>query len=141
LSVNKRISDEGEVNTYLARLHYALGNRTTKINFQETRESDVGRNIRFTNQYTIAHLFPNEDVVEVLKREIKELQSKDYLHTVKDTLFPLREEMYVFARKYDDYVYIKIRVCLLSEIGTHIFVLSFHYSEISLKQIDFPYSK
>jgi hypothetical protein len=91
-------------------------------------------------------LFPDEDEVEALKRELSLLTVEEYIETVKDIRFPKRSEMRVFRKQYfGDDVYIKIRVELISIThasgDSYIFVMSFHYSEWDFKESDFPYKK
>lgn len=142
---NKRVETRIEIQTFIDRLKYALQEGTVRINFQIDRNVDEGRNKKYTNRYTIGHLFPDEDEVVVLKRELLSLSVKEYLETVIDTRFPKRSEMRVFAKQYsNNYVYIKLRVELVSThaIGNHfIFVMSFHYSEFDFKDSDFPYKE
>jgi len=135
MNVNKRIASKQEVETVIAQLSYALTNKT-RITFQEEKNSDIHRNVRFTNQYTIANLFSDEPPQKVLRREIGKLCPEEYMHSVKDTKYPNRSELHVFAREYDDYVYIKFRV---EVIVNNIYVISFHYSDVELNNEDFPY--
>ncbi len=67
---------------------------------------------RYTNQYTVNTLFPNENPVDALKRELLTLTVENYIQTVKDLRFPNRSEMREFGKVYNgnDDVYIKIRV-------------------------------
>lgn len=137
-----RIEKEEEVKTYLARLRYAIESGADII-FQEKRVVDDKRALKYTNRYTVATLFPDENPVDALKRELMTLTSKNYLRTVKDTRFPNRSEMREFGKIYDnDEVYIKIRVELASALGTggHItFVMSFHFAEVPFCEEIFPY--
>lgn len=55
-----------EVQTYLAKLKYAIQSGSVKLNFQKDRNVDQGRNKKYTNRYTVGQLFPNEDEVEAL---------------------------------------------------------------------------
>ena len=82
---NYRVETEAEVSAYLAKLRYALDSGA-KLIFQATRCVDENRDVQYTNGYTIAHLFPNEDPQVALRRELKNLTTKDYLRTVKDIL-------------------------------------------------------
>lgn len=66
----KRIEAKSEVETYIAKLRYALANGA-KINFQEERLVDEERDIKYTNKYTMATLFPNENPTDVLRKELK----------------------------------------------------------------------
>ena len=141
----KRIETEEEIKSYLQNLKYALSNNA-EIIFQISRESDRLRNYEYSNKYTIGELFPNDDPVVILKEELEKLDVKDYIETVKDIRFPKREEMRVFAKGYEGFkdVYIKIRVELVNKysFGSHtIFVMSFHFAKYKLKKEDFPYWK
>lgn len=138
----KRIETEDEIKAYVARMKYAL-NTNAKITFQINRKVDEERDIKYTNRYTIAELFPDDNPKDVLRRELLALSVKDYQYTVKDDRYPNRSEMRVFGKTYnDDDVYIKIRVELMStaDCGEHsVFVMSFHFSEIPFSKDDFPY--
>lgn len=141
--MESRIESKMDVETYLARLRYAL-EHGCKVTFQEERVVDERRDIHYTNRYTIADLFPDESPVEVLKRELRRLTVGDYLRTVKDSRFPKRSEMREFGKTYNDdaEVYIKIRVELMSaqSYGEHMtFVMSFHYAMIPFCEEYFPY--
>ena len=138
-----RIETELEVISYIQNLHYAIKNGA-QIIFQITRNVDNTREIQYTNLYTVNHLFPNENPVDALKRELLSLSIENYIKTVKDTRFPNRSEMREFGKLYDGKgdVYIKIRVELLSADGNHTtFVMSFHYAEIPFTPNMFPYRK
>jgi hypothetical protein len=141
----KRKESRTEIQTYLDRLHYALSNGYAKINFQNVRRVDKQRNKRYTNRYAMGQMFPNEDEVVALKRELSCLTVEEYMETIKDTRFLNRSEMRVFGRKNSgDDVYIKIRVELVDSLiggGDCVFVMSFHYSERDFKESDFPYKK
>ena len=136
-----RIESEQEVKTYIDHLKYALKHNAT-ISFQEVRRVDAHRKMIYTNKYTMANLFPEEDPLNVLKRELQTLTVKNYLRTAKDLRFPKRSEMREFGKVYNgtDEVYIKIRVELLGENGAHTtFVMSFHFAEKAFKEEVFPY--
>ena len=142
----KRIENELEVTTYLDRLSYTLQSGQAKINFQKDRIVDQNRDNRFTNRYTLLNLFPDEDEVEVLKRELAFLTVENYIETVKDTRFANKSEMRVFGKKYssedvDVDVYIKIRVELLTAASSAIFVMSFHFAERMFVDSDFAYNR
>ncbi len=53
-----------EVETYLHRLQYSL-DHNARILFQEKRYVDTQRSEVYTNKYTMADLFPNEDPVKM----------------------------------------------------------------------------
>ena len=138
----KRIENEFEVTTYLDRLSYALQSGQTKINYQKDRKVDENRDTRYTNRYTLSKLFPDEDEIEVLKRELACLTIEDYIETVKDTRFRNKSEMRVFGKEYShEDVYIKIRVELLTVSGSDILVMSFHFAERVFIDSNFPYNK
>ena len=141
--LDTRIESELEVQSYLQNLKYALGHGA-KVSFQEVRLVDQNRDVRYTNHFTVADLFPNENPVDALKRELQSLTVEEYMQTVKDSRFPKKSEMREFGKVYDGKgdVYIKIRVELLSEYGNHTtFVMSFHYAEIPFTPEMFPYRK
>lgn len=138
-----RIESEFDVSTYLERLKYALESGSVMINFQRDRQVDVVRDKKYTNRHTMLTLFPDEDEVVVLKRELSTLNVHDYIETVKDTRFPKRSDMMVFGKKYSgEDVYIKIRVELVGTMGSnYIFVMSFHFAEKAFVETDFPYRR
>lgn len=140
-----RIESELEVRAYLQDMRYALDNGA-ELSFQIDRRVDAGRNLKYTNRYTVNELFPDENPQIALKRELKKLSVEDYLRTVKDTRFPNRSEMREFGKVYNgqDEIYIKVRVELLSSraFGDHtVFVMSFHFAEKPFSEEHFPYKK
>lgn len=138
-----RIESETEVWAYLQNLRYALENNAT-ITFQADRQVDQNRDQRYTNKFTVADLFPDENPADALRRELKQLTIEEYIRTVKDLRFPKKSEMREFGRVYSGKgdVYIKIRVELLSAYGNHTtFVMSFHYAETPFSPEMFPYRK
>ncbi len=140
---NARIESKLEVKAYLQDLKFALNNGA-KIEFQAKRYIDYNRNEKYTNQYTVNTLFPDENPVDALKRELLSLTSEDYIQTVKDIRFPKRSEMRVFGKVYNgiDDVYIKIRVETLGIYGnTAAFVMPFHFAENAFIPGMFPYRK
>jgi hypothetical protein len=143
LADDTRIESEVEIEAYLARLKYALRSGVS-INYQEVRKVDDDRDIRYTNRYTITDLFPDENPIDVLRRELMTLSKKEYLQTIKDNRFLTRSEMREFGRVYNGNadVYIKIRVELLnlnSGGNQTTFVMSFHYSTMPFCNRCFPY--
>ena len=141
--IRTRIETELEVLSYLQNLRYALENGA-KLTFQKERQVDNRRDLRYTNRFTVADLFPDDDPVDALKREPQKLTIEEYIQTVKDLRFPNRSEMREFGKIYDGKgdVYIKIRVELLSAYGNHTaFVMSFHYAEKPFITEMFPYRK
>lgn len=140
---NARIESELEVKSYIQDLKYALNNGA-KIEFQAKRCVDENREEKFTNQYTVNALFPDENPVDALRRELLTLSVENYMQTVKDLRFPKRSEMREFGKVYNgkDDVYIKIRVELLGMYGhTTTFVMSFHFAERAFTPEMFPYKK
>ena len=141
--LSARIESELEVQSYLQNLRYALENNAT-VKFQMIRKVDENRDERCTNRFTIADLFPNENPTNVLRRELQTLTVEEYMQTLKDSRFPNRSEMRQFGKIYTGKgdVYIKIRVELLTESGSHTtFVMSFHYAEKPFTPDMFPYRK
>lgn len=127
-------------------MKYALRDDQTRITFQQERRVDESRSLKHTNRYTMLTLFPDEDEVGVLKRELHNLKVEEYVETVKDKRFKNRSEMRVFARQYaDEDVYIKNRVELLDVViasgGHTVFVMSFHFAEEKFTEDDFPHRK
>ena len=138
-----RIESEAEVKAYIQNLKFALNNGA-KIEFQAKRRVDENREEKFTNQYTVNVLFPNENPIDALKRELLSLSAEDYMQTVKDLRFPKRSELREFGKVYNgtDDVYIKIRVELLGVYGqTTTFIMSFHFAEKAFMPEMFPYKK
>lgn len=141
--ITTRIESELEIKAYIQSLRYAL-NHGAKIEFQAKRIVDDNREKRYTNQYTVNTLFPEDNPVDALKRELLQLNVEDYIQTVKDIRFPKRSEMREFGKVYNgkDDVYIKIRVELLGLYGqTTTFVMSFHFAERAFTPELFPYKK
>jgi hypothetical protein len=142
----KRIESKLEVHTYLERLKYAIRSGYVTINFQKDRKVDAKKSRKYTNRYTMSQLFPDEDEVEALKRELTCLTVEEYIETVKDTRFPKKSDMRVFGKLYSGQnVYIKIRVELIGKehanVNSYILVMSFHFSERDFNECDFPYRK
>lgn len=138
-----RIESELEVKAYIQDLKFALNNGA-QISFQAKRVVDDKRDEKYTNQYTVNKLFPDENPVDALKRELLMLSVEDYMQTVKDTRFPKRSEMREFGKVYNgtEDVYIKIRVELLGMYGNKTtFVMSFHFAEKAFTPEMFPYKK
>ena len=138
-----RIESEIEVKSYIQNLKFAL-QTGAKIDFQAKRLVDEKRDEKYTNQYTVNKLFPDENPVDALKRELLTLTVEDYMQTVKDIRFPKRSEMREFGKVYNgtEDVYIKIRVEVLGQYGNAItFVMSFHFAEKHFTPEIFPYKK
>ena len=96
-------------------LKYAL-EHGAQITFQQDRLVDRQRDIRFTNRFTVADLFPNENPVEALKRELGKLTVDEYLRTVKDLKFPNRSEMRELAGS------IMVRMMFISKYGLNYYL-------------------
>ena len=142
-NTKNRIESKLEVNTYLQKLKYAL-DHDAQITFQARRLVDKKRDEKYTNQYTGDTLFPDENPVDALKRELKTLTVEEYMKTVQDLRFPKRSEMREFGKVYNGMqdVYIKIRVELLGLDGnTTTFVMSFHFAEKPFTIDMFPYKE
>ncbi|MCM1048470.1 MAG: hypothetical protein NC433_08600 [Clostridiales bacterium] len=138
-----RIESELEIKAYIQNLKFAINNGA-KINFQAQRRIDEDRDEKYTNMYTVNTLFPDENPVDALKRELLTLSEENYMRTVKDFRFPKRSEMREFGKVYNgtDDVYIKIRVELLGMYGDiTTFVMSFHFATKKFTSEMFPYRK
>ena len=138
-----RIESELDVKAYIQNLKFALNNGA-QINFQAHRRVDEDREEKYTNQYTVNTLFPDENPVDALKRELLTLTVEDYMQTVQDLRFPKRSEMREFGKVYNrkEDVYIKIRVELFGLYGNPTtFIMSFHFAEKSFTPDMFPYRK
>ena len=138
-----RIESELEVKSYIQDLRFALNNGA-QIDFQAKRLIDEKRDEKYTNRYTVNKLFPDDNPVSALKKELLTLTVEDYMQTVKDIRFPNRSEMREFGKVYNgtEDVYIKIRVELLGAYGNaKTFVMSFHFAERAFTPEMFPYKK
>ena len=138
-----RIESKLEVCSYLQNLRYAL-EHGAQVEFKIDRKVDEGRDKRHTNAYTVADLFPDEDPLYALRRELLTLTIEEYMRTVRDLRFPQRSEMREFGKVYEGKgdVYVKIRVELISKYGgSTTFVMSFHYAEKPFVPDMFPYKK
>lgn len=69
-----------------------------QVSFQAERQVDQNRNVKYTNRFTVADLFPNENPVGALKRELQTLTIEEYMQTVKDLRFPKKSEMREFMK-------------------------------------------
>lgn len=135
----KFIETKEDVQSYLAKLQYALKDDRVLIRFQRTRRVDEGKNLMYTNTYTFDKLFPNESEDEVFKRELSKLEIENYIESVIDKRFKDRTPFRVFVKPYDDAkVYIKIRVQI---IENQVFVMSFHFAEYNVTNESFPFKE
>lgn len=94
---NERVENELEIKAYIQNLKFALANGA-QIKFQAKRLVDENRNEKYTNEYTVNTLFPNENPVDALKRELLTLRVDDYIRTVRDIRFSKRSEMREFGQ-------------------------------------------
>lgn len=138
MSEDKTVESIEKVDTFISQLKYVIKNNGI-LEFQEVRKCDKHRNIKFSNKYTINKLFPDEDLVKAIKRELILLKHCDYLHTLKDIKFPNRSLLRVFAKKYSgEYVYIKIRAEVVHKF---VHIISFHFSSVGIKENEFTYKE
>lgn len=138
-----KIETKTEVQGYIQNLIYSL-EHGAHIDFQPVRRIDAERGIKYSNKFTIEDLFPNEDPLTALKREIQKLKVEEYIRTVKDLKHPKRSEYREFGRVFPEKgdVYIKIRVEVINYYGGQtVFVMSFHYAFEPLANEYFPYGK
>ena len=136
-----RIESKFEVQSFLDKLRYALEHNAT-IRIQVDRDVERTRDIRFSNRYTLAELFPEEAPEEALRRELHKLTVKDYIETQKDARYPMRGEFRVFGVTYPPTqdVFIRIRVELFANFGQHsAYVMSFHFATRPFAEEHFPY--
>lgn len=129
---------------YIQDLRYSL-NHGARIQYQSRRYVEQFRDEKYSNEYTIAELFPNQDVLKVLTQELMSLKVENYIRTVKDINRPKNSEMREFGKVYDadKEVYIKIRVEVMKSgsfgVDHIVFIMSFHYSTIPFDRLTFPY--
>lgn len=137
---SSRVETIEEVQAFLARMKYAIDNGA-KITVQEERQVDNNRDLKYTNKYTLADLFSDENPTDAIKRELKSLTVKDYIRTLKDLRFPNRSELREFGKEYNNKdVYIKVRVEIIPATGqSPVFVMSFHYAMRPFGTETFPY--
>lgn len=137
-----RIEFWSDVKAYIQNLRYALQSGA-KIRFQAQRMVDDAKEEKYRNAYAVSELFPDEDPVTALKRELMSLTVGNYIRTVKDLRFPNKSEMREFGKTYNgnEDVYIKIRVELLGQYGNHtVFIMSFHFAQCPFTLDTFPYN-
>ena len=115
IEMTKRIETRFEVQTFIDQLKYALVVQKATLKFQRNRRVDDNRHIKYTNAYTVETLFPDDDILNTLKKELLTLKVTNYIQTVRDYRYPNLNEMRVFGKCYgNEEVYIKLRVELLS---------------------------
>ena len=135
---DKIICSEKEVEGYIEKLRFALSKKSTSLILEVKRKADANKEEQYTNRYTLAKLFADEDERKALKRELRKLRVEDYIHTLHDLETQRMKKLWVFGKRYDKDVYIKIRVEILEN---HIVIKSFHYAKWVFKESDFPYRK
>ena len=69
-SEGKRQETRLEVQSFVGNLRYAIESDSAKISIVKNRRVDQNRDPKFTNRYTLSELFPDEDQVEAIKREL-----------------------------------------------------------------------
>ena len=141
ISIKKRIESKIEIVDYLRKLLLALQHDGVVVRLKVDSFSDEHRNERYTNRFTINSLFPDEDVVTVLKRELSLITVENYIKTELDRDLPWKLEFRIFGKSYGDDVYIKIRVEDEDKFLTQpiVQVMSFHYALHQFTQKQFPY--
>ena len=75
--IENRIESKLEVETYIARLKYALKSGTARIIYLDKRQVDTRRQKKYTNKYTIDNLFPGQEPVKILNKELLKLKCED----------------------------------------------------------------
>lgn len=143
-NTSKKTETKEDILAFITNIRYCIESGDCKISFQFDRKNDANKDVRFTNRYTINDLFPNENPLDIMKRELVRLKSENYIETIKDLDFPDKSDLRVFGKRYSNDVYIKIRAELLSKIlsgNNMIFVLSFHFSQYPFGDKTFPFKK
>src|SRR5690625_4872863 len=87
-----RIEQKFVVEHFINEVKEALLNDSTQLSTEQKREEDEAE----LHENIMSILFPNEDETTVLKRELANLTSEDYLETLKDKKFPNKSETRVF---------------------------------------------
>lgn len=138
-----RIETKAEVNTFLARLNYQISHGA-RLNLIRDRNVDKDRDLIYTNRYTVAELFPDEDPNVALKRELLLITAEHYLQTLTDQRYP-EKEWREFGKIYpvDKEIYMKFRVVFRGAENPHnddyILIMSFHHSTVAFKYRNFPH--
>lgn len=138
------VEERSVVLAFLAKLKFMLESPRTRIHL-DIKKSDQYKPYEFTNRFTFADLFPNENPVDVLRRELSLLTISDYMHTAIDVINQKSPNYYVFAKKFGKYVYIKVKIVVFngSIPGQQdtMLVMSFHYAEFYIDDNSFQYLK
>lgn len=140
-----RIEQKFVVEHFISEVKEALLNDSTQLSTEQKREEDEAE----LHENIMSILFPNEDETTVLKRELANLTSEDYLETLKDKKFPNKSETRVFAKKYDeDYIFLHVRMETLvqseSDETVKALIMSLHFRDEDDDEIeiaDFPYKE
>ena len=86
-----RIETKEEIEAYLAKLRYAL-EHGAELTIQMERKVDNDREIQYTNRYTIADLFPNENPYDAIKRAAFVMSFHYAMHPFEVEMFPYRKQ-------------------------------------------------
>lgn len=139
-----RVETKAEVETFLAQLNYQIS-KGVRLNLIEDRMVDKEREPKYTNRFTVAELFPDEEPCKALKRELLLVRTDHYLQTLTDNKYPQKKEWREFGKVYpvDKEIYMKFRVVLLGAEKAYyddlVLVMSFHHSTVAFKNRIFPY--
>lgn len=87
--MTKRIETRFEVKTFIDQLKYAINDRYVHIEILSNCFVDLQKDKFYSNAYTLAYLFSDEERVKVMKRELSRLGLENYIETVKDLRYPL----------------------------------------------------
>ena len=81
-----RIESELEVRSYLQNLRYAL-EHGAKVTFQAERRVDQNRDRQYTNSFTVADLFPDENPVSANGKEVRTREDLAYRENAVSLLY------------------------------------------------------
>ncbi len=133
----ERIESELEVKSYLQNLRYALEN-VRRLIFRQAPDLSIIKEMKnIRTNIRLINIFPDENPVDALKKELKMLTVEEYMRTESDLKFPNRSEMRNLEKSImvTTMYIIKIRVELLGMYGNSTtFVMSFHFAERALYQ-------
>ena len=79
IEMTKRIETRFEVQTFIDQLKYALVVQKATLKFQRNRRVDDNRHIKYTNAYTVETLFPDDDILNTLKKVLLTLKVTNYI--------------------------------------------------------------
>lgn len=132
----KKIDSLETVNMYIDQIHYII-DHLGEIVLIKKRKSENNRPLLYTNLGTLNDLYPDDNIIEMIKIALYSLDAKDYLYTTTDRQRKNQPPLLVFGKKIKiQDVYIKIRIGILEN---RIKVLSFHYALYSINSKDYPY--